>query len=109
MPDGINSAFKEYILNHHFKYYGSSKTYCVPLVFSLVTKNDDNKLNILKYVEIMKHDNNYILTYSIYRVKTYQFTFDIYFEIKPNQKSKYLKLEPEILSIFEKHLLLRSY
>ncbi len=105
MPDEVNSTFKEYILNHHFKYYGNSKTYCVPLVFSNVTKNDDGKLNVLKYVEVIKNDNNYILTYTIHNIKSYQFCFDIYFSIRPKQKSKYLKLESEILSVFEQYFL----
>ena len=112
----MNSSFKTYVLEYDFKFSYNDRI-SEPLSFwhnSRYVHLAKEKLTLdIKFINIKKemlnYNYRYFLIYEIYLEKSYQFTFDSNFEIKPNQKSKYLKLEPEILSIFEKHLLLRSY
>ena len=101
----INPVFKDFVLNYKFKVENNRY---VPITFSSVDEYDNNKfLNVYRFLTIiLDHEyRRYRVIYSIFNKKSYSFTFDENFNIKLKQKSKFLKLQDEIISVFEKSLL----
>ena len=100
----INPVFKDFVLNYKFKV--ENRRY-VPVTFSSFDEYDSKCLNIYKFLTIISdyECNRFRIVYSIFNKKSYSFTFDENFIIKLKQKSKFLKLQDEIVSVFEKSLL----
>ena len=100
----INPVFKDFVLNYKFKV--ENKRY-VPITFSNFDEYDSKYVNIYKFLTIISdyECNRFRVVYRIFNKKSYSFTFDENFNIKLKQKSKFLKLQDEIISVFEKALL----
>lgn len=93
----MNDHFKEFLQNSKFKHHLSFYVNTRP--FSSVEIK----------VDIHKGYPRYLMTIQIENKKLLQFTFNDKYVISPRQKTKYSKVESEILSIFERAIVSNHY
>jgi hypothetical protein len=94
---GEKSPFINFIKDNS-KYYKKMYFWC-----------DNIELKYIQEVrmvdEIINGYSYNMLTVTLYKTKSFQFTFDSEFNIKSTQLKKYLKVESDIIPIFEKALI----